>query len=30
MIELNKRQVFILICFITIMMILLVDAAKPL
>jgi len=29
MIELNKRQLFILVCFITIMMILLVDAAKP-
>jgi len=30
MLELNYRQVFILVCFIMIVMILLVDAAKPL
>jgi len=30
MLELNYRQVFILVCFITVVMILLVDAAKPL
>jgi len=30
MVELNRRQIFILVFFFTVMMILLVDAAKPL